>query len=227
MIYQLNPEDNNRVIYICGAHGSGKSTLIEDLKVAQLGKLREQLGHMESLEENISRQIWRAGLHCIEHRENLAYASTLPKGAVVIGDRCDLDDLAYTSAFVELGWLGKEEFLNLRELAEATYKLSGTPKPKRFIILTPPLDWNIARIEERWKNGERVKWNEDNYTYLEAVMNQYQSLAFATGGALSVGETDREERVVKIKKWLAEAKEEDFIVEGRTYTEGVRSSYSS
>jgi hypothetical protein len=42
-----------------------------------------------------------------------------------------------------------------------------------------------------------------------------------------INETDRKGRVDKIKKWLNDHDLEDFIVEGRTYIEGVRSSVGS
>ena len=115
--YKFNPADNERVIYLCGPHGVGKSTLIEDLKKYDAERIREQIAHMESLEDNMSRQIWRSALHCIEHRENLVYAAKQPENSVVVGDRCWFDDQAYVHAFAELGWITASERDRIMELA--------------------------------------------------------------------------------------------------------------
>lgn len=96
-------EANKRVVYLSGPHGVGKSTLIEDLKQFDMGRVKEQIAHMEGLTDNVSRQLWRNALHCVEHRENLAYAMGQPPKSVVIGDRCYLDDIAYVNTCVENG----------------------------------------------------------------------------------------------------------------------------
>jgi len=226
----INPVDNKRVIYIGGSHGSGKSTLIDDLKMYDRRRVREQLAHMEGLTDNINRQIWRATLHCIEHRENLVYASTQPENSVVIGDRSFLDDFIYMSSFVKLGWMTENERDRMIAIENLIYKNSNTPKPENFIILVPPLDWNIERIEERWQAGQPPKWCEMNFDYLKVVRNEFESLEFATNNnilshlnILIIKTTDRKERIHKIKEWLHKNSLDDFITEGRTYVEGSRS----
>jgi thymidylate kinase len=219
-------EANKQVVYLCGPHGVGKSTLIEDLKQFDMGRVKEQIAHMEGLTDNVSRQVWRNALHCVEHRENLAYAMTQSPKSVVIGDRCFLDDMAYVNTCVEMGWLAPEYRKGIFDNAEYQYTMSLTPKPERFIVLLPPMDWNIERIEERWREGIPAKWCEKNFNYLGVVRQSFEELA--TNPQLSdqitvVRETTRKGRVDRIKKWLNDHDLEDFIVEGRTYIEGVRS----
>jgi hypothetical protein len=204
----------------------GKSTLIEGLKKYDASRIREQIAHMETIDDNISRQVWRVSLHCLEHRENMMWAQKNPPRSIVVGDRCRIDDVAYVSAFAELGWISTEQKNNIFRLDDATYELSGTPKPISYVILLPPEDWNITRIEERWKAGEPVKWCEQNYDYLRAVRHQFELIATNTS-CLLIKDTDKETRIGKIKDWINQRKFEDFIVEGRTYCEGTRSSYSS
>lgn len=227
-VFEFDPEANKQVAYLCGPHGVGKSTLIEDLKSFDTKRVVEQIAHMEGLTDNVSRQIWRNALHCIEHRENLNYVMQQPPGTVVIGDRCMLDDTAYINACTELGWLPAGYREKIFENAEFQYTMSNTPKPENFIILMPPLDWNIERIEERWVEGIPPKWCERNFHYLGVVRNQFAGLAtLMPDNVVVVEETDREGRVKRIKTWLTDHNLEDFIVEGRTYIEGVRSSYGS
>lgn len=227
-VFEFDLEANKRIVYLCGPHGVGKSTLIEDLKQYDTGSVKEQIAHMEGLIDNVSRQIWRNALHCIEHRENLWYVMHQPPKSVVIGDRCFLDDIAYVNTCVAMGWISPEHRKGIFENADFVYKMSGTPKPERFIILLPPLDWNIARIEERWKEGIAPKWCERNFDYLKVVRNQFLSLANAIPDQVMViEETNRKGRVNKVKEWLIKYELEDFIVEGTTYIEGFGSSYGS
>lgn len=227
-LYKFKPEANKQVVYLSGPHGVGKSTLIEDLKSFDRERVVEQIAHMESLTDNISRQLWRNSLHCVEHRENLAYAMSQSPKSVVIGDRCFLDDRAYCAACAKLGWISQQDKDNIARHADLTYEISNTPKPENFIILLPPYDWNMARIEERWAEGIPAKWCERNFHYLGVVREQFTEFAQQLGNrAVVVDETDRKGRVKKIKNWLNDHDLEDFIVEGRTYVEGVRSSWGS
>jgi len=220
--YIFNTEDNNRVLYLCGPHGVGKSTLIEDLKAYDPHKVNEQIAHMESIDDEVTRQVWRMGLHCVEHRENLAYVQTQSDSSVVIGDRCCFDDLVYMSAFEKLGWLSKKEYKNIVKMTKDLYKKSNTPQPKKFVILLPPLDWNIERIKERWDKGEKAKWCEMNFNYLSTVRDEFLALGkkhVDSGDAILVEETDRKQRMLRIKEWLVENDLEDFIIEGRILVE--------
>ncbi len=225
--YQFNPDANRRVVYLTGPHGVGKSTLVEDLKKYDAERIREQIAHMESLTDNISRQIWRISLHCVEHRENLIYAAKQKHNSIVIGDRCWFDDHAYVSAFATLGWITPQQRDQVFELEQLTYKNSGTPLPQTFIVLLPPLDWNIARIQERWEEGTPAKWCEHNFDYLKVVREEFEHLAFKNPFAKVIRETDKQDRIHIMKDWLNANDFEDFIVEGKTYIEGTRSSYGS
>uniref|UniRef100_A0A6M3L0H0 Uncharacterized protein n=1 Tax=viral metagenome TaxID=1070528 RepID=A0A6M3L0H0_9ZZZZ len=127
-----------------------------------------------------------------------------------------------------MGWLDKHYRTGIFDNMEFQYTMTNTPKPERFIVLLPPLDWNIERIEERWKEGIPVKWCEKNYTYLGVVRSNFEALATQMPDKITVvRETTRKGRVDNIKKWLDDHDLDDFIVEGRTYIEGVRSSYGS
>jgi hypothetical protein len=169
----------------------------------------------------MTRQVWRAALHCVEHRENMNYIQTQPPNSVVIGDRCFIDDYCYMYAFVKIGWLTEKERRNIFSMENDIYKKSGTPKPIRFIFLIPPLAWNIARIEERWSR-EPAKWCEHNFGYLQAVRNEFENYAqFLTkkNQVKVIRETDRKQRITKVKEWVRENKLEDFIVEGEIFVE--------
>jgi len=227
-VFEFDTRVNRQIVYLCGPHGVGKSTLIDDLKQFDTGRVKEQIAHMEGLTDNVSRQLWRNALHCIEHRENLNYAMTQPPKSVVIGDRCFLDDTAYVRTCVEMGWLPAHYAEKILINADFQYEISNTPKPEKFIVLLPPLEWNIERIEERWQEEGTVKWCERNFNYLGVVRNNFEMLAKEMPNQIKViRETTRNGRVIKIKEWLNEEELDDFIIEGRTYIEGTRSSYGS
>lgn len=220
----FNKEDNKRIVYICGPHGVGKSTLLNDLKTVGREKIREQLAHHESLQEQVTRQLWRAALHCIEHRENLSYVHKLPSRSVVVGDRCFLDDVAYVNAFLKLKWMKPEECQNIFTLTNEIYKQTNTPLPEMFVILLPPSKWNKERIEERWNRGEEPKWCELNFNYLKAIRDEFLNVSKCIskeikGKVIVVRDTDRLARINKINGWLTKHDLEDFIVEGETIVE--------
>lgn len=216
--FEFSEEDNKRVIYICGPHGVGKSTLFTDLKFYDAERVREQLTHYDALQENMTRQLWRSSLHCIEHRENLNYVKNQPDNTVVIGDRCFLDDIAYVNAFVKLGWMTAQERDKLFSLTDDIYDKTGTPKPEMFIILLPPYEWNVERIMERWSKGEDAKWCEMNFEYLKAVRDEFSGMMHF-GISNTITETDREGRILEVKRWLNENDLQDFIVEGKVFVE--------
>jgi deoxyadenosine/deoxycytidine kinase len=225
--YDITPDLNKRILYLVGPHGTGKSTIIKDLKSYDENRVREQIAHMESIDENITRQVWRIGLHCVEHRENLAYAKTQPNNSVVIGDRCYIDDHMYMDAFVKLGWMKKDVVDDLKKAEVQMYAAARTPLPEMFIVLLPPLDWNIARIEERWTKGEPVKWCEHNYEYLKVVREQFNNLCEFQFGSinktksniLKLTDTDPINRIREIKKFIEEKDLDDFIIEGKILVE--------
>ncbi len=240
---ELSEEANGRVAYFIGPHGVGKSTLIKNLKEAEDGiDVVEQISHMETLTEMMNRQIWRSSLHIIEHRENIVAAMESPEN-IILGDRCTLDDVMYQTAFLELGWITQEQFNNLEKLQEQTFSLTETPQPMRFILTIPPYPWNVARIEERWRKNEPVKWRENDLGYLKKVRDAYEVLAAEKrepDELLLVRETDEEERTRLILEWFAtwdpvrkKAKEEEadaLLAQGTTYTErqeSYRRNYNS
>jgi len=193
-----------------------------DLRFYDSDRVREQLTHYDALQEQVTRQLWRAALHCIEHRENLNYAKFQPGNSVVIGDRCFLDDVAYIRAFKKLGWMTTKECKSVFSMTDDIYKKSGTPRPERFVILLPPLDWNIDRIQERWGKGEDAKWCELNFDYLKVVRDEFEKCAeFLTSKkqVKVIRETDRKKRIDSVKEWLNEKDLDDFIVEGKIFVE--------
>lgn len=230
-------EANKRVVYLSGPHGSGKSTLIEKLKSEQSNVLvQDQIAHMESLQTMTERVIWRIALHAIEHRLNLVKAMEYPSSTIV-GDRCFFDDIAYLRAFVQLGWVSPRQFSRWTKLMDDTYKRTDTAKPERIIVLCPQYEWNAERVRQRWEEGERIKWNEDNFTYLYAVNLEFHKLIRESrNGLLKVETTDLEERIRTIKGWLNGTKEEVIekvetrrkekkLLPGVTYFEEKRPSY--
>lgn len=191
----------DRVVYLSGPHGSGKSTLIADIKDSAANvTVVEQIAHLESLTDMIERSVWRIALHAIEHRQNLHYAEDHPD-IYVLGDRCYLDDEVYWTAFEHLGWLTRSQRRSILQLQRVTYRLTSTPLPKRVIVMCPPLDWNRDRVLQRHDAGERIKWNENDFTYLAYVNAAFHKTA-PNNNRLILRETDREKRAQLVKDWV-------------------------
>jgi deoxyadenosine/deoxycytidine kinase len=212
---------NDRVVYLSGPHGVGKSTLVTDL-VGAAGDLdlqvSDQLAHMEALKEQTERQLWRIALHAIEHRVNMQKAATVL--STIVGDRCYVDDLVYIKAFVDLHWMSEQDRQAFLQLTNDTYRLTDTPKPSRVVLIVPPYEWNAERLRHRHDvEGEEPKWNEDNLYYLHAVNTAFHQLAadlkrqpyvfdnrpgieLQGENVLVLEETDRQKRVELVTGWL-------------------------
>lgn len=194
-------EANNRIVYVSGPHGVGKSTVFEGLSRDDKIIVSEQVAHF-ALDEIIDRQLWRILLHLIEHRINLRTAVENPE-KIVIGDRCVLDDLAYQEAFCQLGWLSAEERTKLGTVIDDLHLLFDVPLPMNIVIIMPPFAWNRERIESRWQRGKEVKWRETDWTYLHIVREIFEGMQLLPQcRSFILRETDKNLRLDQIRKWI-------------------------
>jgi MoaA/NifB/PqqE/SkfB family radical SAM enzyme len=176
-------------IYIVGAHGVGKSTLLEDL--VGTGRICRDPSRNPYREDVYRRQLWRL----YKYKRAEMRLSALPSGPVAV-NRCPLDWLVYTNAFLELGWLTGSEH---RRLLDRYRDLFGGPfVPSLAVWLDPPVDWSERRIEERWEETGEVKWREGDFEYYTAVREEYHRV-LGSASELSkiyrVEATDRKERL--------------------------------
>jgi len=169
----------NNLIFVSGPHGSGKTTLINNIV--------ERIPHAISPELKTKtpelywgddKKIMRMNYH---HRQALKYAKRAFEGYeyfmtakknpnnLIIGDRCIYDCHVYNAVEVSLGWLPKsdvEEQLQLLHLDELL-------EPK-CIVLNPGFDVCKTQLEKRNKETGWIKYKGEDMGYLRAICDAFK-----------------------------------------------------
>ena len=107
----------------------------------------------------------------VEHYETLRVAKEHPQ-AIILGNRCIYDILAYREAYCKRGWLSRGETTYLNKLALDQFGVLGYDNP-RAIVVNPPLEVLIAHLNKRW-HADGKKWNEEDFDYLAAAHEAYK-----------------------------------------------------
>lgn len=188
----------DKIVYFSGVHGSGKSTLIKEI-AKHNNFLEHTRNHSLTLEDTYIRAVWRLTKYYIETREQIELASNNPS-KMIIGDRCVYDNFAYMNAFQSLGWISNKEIKHHSDVFEALFPVEL--RPKLIIHISPPFDWVKNNLEKRWQK-ESKKWREDNFEYLELVMQSYNSIYTNTSiNILHLEEIDYYKRTDIVLNWL-------------------------
>jgi len=194
------PSSFDRVVYISGVHGSGKSTLVD--RLADLGLIRHDREHSVKLEDTFERMMWRVCKHWLEAKDQERLAIENPE-KIILGNRCRYDHDAYAAGFLRLGWMTAEQEAQHQEALDAFFQPQYLPR--KIIYLSPPKGWVEERLIERWKK-EPKKWHEDNFEYLHAVMDAFEEVySNHPCDVLRLTETDIERRVKTSIEWIETA----------------------
>jgi len=170
------------LVFVSGSHGSGKSTLIsklvEKIPNAVSPELRTRTpqfywgGDEEVMATDFfNRQALKYAQRAIENYEYLAAAKKEPD-KLVIGDRCVFDAHAYRAAGIKLGWLNKEQDLEIERNLRILNQLELL-NPS-CVILNPGFEVCKEHLEKRWKETGWVKFMERDLGYLRAVCECFE-----------------------------------------------------
>ncbi len=201
-----------RVVYISGIHGCGKSTLRKALEKNHAFLLHDRPGHV-AFDEPYFRQLWRIVRYQIEVEDQKKWARNNPN-KIIIGDRCFLDAVMYNKAFLLNGWLAQSEFDRLTRVCRSLFVNEDPGRafdmnedhPKFVVYLDQPLPFVKKNIVTRWEI-EGKKWREGDFEYLRVLDGLYRDFYdHYPGHVLRVTTTNRETQVNAIIAWLKEFK---------------------
>ncbi len=191
----------NRIVYVTGTHGSGKSMLIDNLVKAHpdIYELipRIPIPRSQEIMERIMIRHFRYYLHTFYEKE---WSQQHPD-KIGLRDRCTVDEHTYTRGFLKIGWLTQQQFDNFLLLDKLMF--TSDKMPRNILFVNTPVPLAIENIKGRWAAGEPKKWMEDKFYYLAAVHEAFEEyLATYDGNVLNLQATDLEERVKICHDWV-------------------------
>lgn len=151
--------------YFVGAHGVGKSTLLQEIKKLTKVSFYENNAKNPFKNDVYRRQLWR--LYKYRHDEEMLKKTS--KKAILV-NRCPLDWRIYTKVFRELRWLSKKEYLSLMKRYNELF--GGIYLPENLLYINPPKRWSEERLLERWEESG-MKWREDDFDYYDLIREEY------------------------------------------------------
>ncbi|MBW3011715.1 deoxynucleoside kinase [Candidatus Woesearchaeota archaeon] len=190
------------IIYFSGPHGAGKSSLIKGVESSSPNILRYK-DRLEFVKVEDPRRRHKSKIvkYYQEYCDMLNFHDENP-GKIILGDRSLYDGYAYGRAFVNLGWLDKDDCQLHEKIIEMFFEKDE--KPQHIVILNPPLEAIIERLHKRWETKSK-KWREDNFEYLKAVHEEFRQIPDYFDGKrlLYLGdEMTVEESVSKTAEWV-------------------------
>ncbi|MBI4141807.1 deoxynucleoside kinase [Candidatus Woesearchaeota archaeon] len=162
----------SNLIFLCGPHGGGKTTLEKRLQEACPKILLPELTsktpkfHTNPVERITMKLCERA----IENYEALRIAKQNPD-RIVLANRCIYDADAYADAYFAMGWITQEEHGDQHSFARFAF-----PKELRepyAVVLNPLCEVVWERLQQRWLKEEK-KWNEGDKEYCFAACKAYE-----------------------------------------------------
>jgi thymidylate kinase len=162
------------LVFLCGPHGSGKTTLINRLREINPALEVPQL-YSRNIKFNIADEFQRQSLkiaaRAIENFEYLSAAKNSPD-KVVLGNRCVYDVLAYTQSYFNLGWLDAVKYTGCMQVIFNLFL--GDLNNPRAIILNPGFEVCLRHLEKRWSEKGK-KWREGDMEYLREVVENFKT----------------------------------------------------
>jgi deoxyadenosine/deoxycytidine kinase len=157
------------VIYLCGPHAAGKSTLIDALAenpVFLLPILETRMSKFHA--DPFTRIQLKHAQRVIENYETEQIAKINP-ARIVLGNRCNYDTKAYADAYKALGWITHQQHEHVENLRISLWHQTQ----QKAIVLNPPYATIESRLTNRWKYSEK-KWREEDLEYLHAACKAYE-----------------------------------------------------
>ena len=204
-------------IYFSGPHGGGKSTLMQKIKESSpeffflypedtLSFPQVTENYFERLKSKLLRYYFEE-LDQQEYEQKNADNRKKEGGLkknnpekILLCSRCVYDSVAYSRAYLQLGWINQKEYQQLEKITQEVFdKL-----PERVVILNPSLETLQKQLQKRWTTGER-KWNEENNAYLEAARIEFAGVYkrdITEKNILYLSDEPLEKKVEKTVEWV-------------------------
>lgn len=160
------------LIYFSGPHGSGKTTLMNELS-----KETEQFWIPKLYSRNIKfhtapvyRQLLKIMGRALENYEYLDLAKTNPE-KIVLANRCIYDVISYNESFFNRGWISQRDYILHSLYAYDMFR--DYNKEPYAIVLNPGFDVVSRHLKHRWQESGK-KWQEQDMEYARLTCDAYE-----------------------------------------------------
>jgi hypothetical protein len=163
----------NNLFFLCGPHGSGKTTLASEFQKLE-GVLVPEL-YMRTIKldaEPIDRLILKIAQRSLENFEYQEIAKQNPC-SMIIGNRCIYDQKIYDKVYSERDWIPEEVREHYDLLADNFY--INSLKNPQAIVLNPGFEVVKRHLQKRWSEKGK-KWREDDLDYTRLACLGYERL---------------------------------------------------
>lgn len=188
-------------IYVSGPHAVGKTKTIETLAERHPDwwrtfyddkKLKPQdHDNPFGFDDVFRRQMWRCLVYA---KDELQFHKLEQSYPLLIIDRHPIENLIYSDAFHEKGWMSDASYQKLEEVWKALFKdVDGTD-----VLLMPPLEFQKAKIARVKNTDDRKIYREDDWVYLEMLRKKYEERQWP----LVIRTPDLEQRIRFIEEYI-------------------------
>jgi len=193
----------NNLIYLCGPHGSGKTTLGKELARDNPGFVIPELFSRNVKFNSCDatyRQILKIGGRAIENFEYLEIAKK-NSSKIILGNRGIYDVLAYNQVYFQKGWIDEKTYEQYDSYTLQSFREENSAP--LAVVLNPGIDVVKKHLEIRWIQKGK-KWREEDLDYANLVCKAYERFKNNANIFYLNRETDLESRVdiKKVGEWI-------------------------
>lgn len=190
------------LFFLCGPHGSGKTTLGEELAKENWNIHIPEIVTATAVlnAEPKDRLALKICQRSLENFEYLQEARKNPE-KIILGNRCIYDQQVYNRVYSLRGWIKEKERKKYDLLAEYFY--ADALKHPYAIVLNPGFEAVKRHLEKRWKDYGR-KWRESDMKYAALACSAYEMLKSNKNVFYIDHEVDLESRaeITQVHEWL-------------------------
>lgn len=202
----------NNLFFLCGPHGSGKTTLAEKIKEVNPRVFIPEL-YSRNIKfdiEPMQRLLMKICSRSIENFEYLQIARSNPD-RIILGNRCIYDQQIYDKVYYNRGWISEDDFY-LSNLLALNFYIPELRKPNA-IVLNPGFDVVMAHLEKRWINKGK-KWREEDLEYTKEACREYENLREKEGIYYIDHEVDLKsgQEIIESSEWLMKMCDKEVLM---------------
>jgi thymidylate kinase len=195
----------NNLFFLCGPHGSGKTTFGQKL-AEQCSEILIPELYSRNIKFNIDDEQYRQYLKiCSRAIENFEYLQIAKKNPnkMVLANRCIYGVLAYNLVYYQMEWISEQTYKDYNFHSRNFFRQEL--REPYAIIVNPGFDKCREHLEKRWKQKGK-KWREKDMRYLELACKSYEQYQDSDKVFYIDYEPDLEARqgLGEVYKWMKE-----------------------